>query len=75
MIIADPKIPPLISSSFDVRIITRFDITLHEELSGQPVWARVGAYLFPRIVSVPLIDEVGNPAADTILIGPLDGGP
>ena len=57
------------------RIITQFDITLHEELSSQPVWARVGTYLFPQVVNVPLIDEVGNPAADTVLIGPLDGGP
>jgi hypothetical protein len=57
------------------RVISGFDITLPEETPDIALWARSGVYRYPEVVNVPLIDQVGNPVGDAVLMGPLEEGP
>jgi hypothetical protein len=56
------------------RVINGFDITIGNEAPAG-LRARIGQYFYPQVVNVPLIDQAGNPAADTIVVGPWGGGP
>ncbi len=53
------------------RIISAFDITLQETTPSEPYWVRVGLYVFPEVIDVPVIDQSGNPITGTIILGPL----
>jgi hypothetical protein len=57
------------------RVVSKFDITIGKEPPADPYWARIGQYLYPQVMNVPLIDQAGNPAADAIVVGPWDRGP
>jgi len=57
------------------RILSKFDITLKREMAPGPLWLRVGLYVYPEIVNVPLIDAAGNPIGETALLGPVGEGP
>jgi hypothetical protein len=52
------------------RIVSKFDITISSEAPADPYWVRIGQYLYPEVANVPLIDQAGNPAADTVVVGP-----
>jgi hypothetical protein len=56
------------------RIVSAFDIILPETRPSGPYWVRVGLYVFPEVVDVPVIDQAGNPITGTIILGPLGGG-
>ncbi len=53
------------------RIISVFDITATDEKHSVLSWARIGLYTFPGVVSVPVIDQDGNPIGDSVRV-PLD---
>ncbi len=55
------------------RVINKFDITRDSPKAGAPVWARAGLYLYPEIINLPLVDEMGQTVGDTVLIGRPDG--
>jgi hypothetical protein len=57
------------------RIISRFDVGPVEGRPLAPTSLRVGVYLYPQVVNVPLIDGAGNPSGDAILLGPAAGDP
>ena len=57
------------------RIMSEFYITKQDTASSTPRTARVGLYLYPQVINVPVIDDAGNPIDETVTIGPLDGGP
>jgi hypothetical protein len=57
------------------RILTGFDIIPTERTSGTPYWGRSGLYLYPQVVNLPVIDEAGNQAGETVVMGPLSGEP
>jgi hypothetical protein len=58
------------------RAISKFDITFGDNASpGSQTWARIGMYLYPEVVNVPVIDGQGNRVGDAVVIGPLNGGP
>ena len=56
------------------RIISKFDITKSGSEALVPHWARLGLYLYPLVVDVPVIDSAGNEITDAISIGPLEPG-
>jgi hypothetical protein len=66
---ADSSGIPVASRQKGDRIVSGFDITIGEGVLAEPDGAKIGQYLYPRIVNVPLIDQAGNPAADTATIG------
>jgi hypothetical protein len=53
------------------RILSKFDITLPESVPATPFLFEAGLYLFPEIVNVPVIDDLGQPVADAVTLGPL----
>jgi hypothetical protein len=55
------------------RVVSRFDITSIQDAPPGPHWARVGQYLYPQLVTVPVIDGAGNPTASSVMLGPLGG--
>jgi 4-amino-4-deoxy-L-arabinose transferase-like glycosyltransferase len=56
------------------RIISKFDIkTLLSSGEFESVRAQVGMYTFPDIVSVPVVDQAGNPVDHVVVLGTLDG--
>ncbi len=57
------------------RVVNKFDIMLEGDSLADPYWARVGLYVYPQVVNVPFIDQAGNPAADSVTVGPLGRGP
>jgi hypothetical protein len=58
------------------RAITGFDITHGGTVSPGPLhWARIGMYLYPEVVNIPVIDGQGNRVGDAVVVGPLSGGP
>jgi hypothetical protein len=50
------------------RIVNLFDIISAGEDSPRSHSARLGQYYYPQVVNVPVVDEAGNPFADSILI-------
>jgi hypothetical protein len=57
------------------RILSVFDITTSSQISTDPEWARAGLYAFPEVANVAIVDDAGNPIADSVLLGPLDRQP
>jgi hypothetical protein len=57
------------------RIISKFDITLTPEALPRPYWAQVGVYLYPEVISLPVVDGMGKPVAGAVVLGPLGGRP
>ena len=58
------------------RAVSKFDITRKDHVSlGSQTWARIGMYLYPEVVNIPVIDGQGNRVGDAVAIGPLNGGP
>lgn len=52
-------------------VLTRFRITIDRDATAQELWARLGMYLYPDIVNVPVVDSAGNPVSDAVLVGPI----
>jgi len=52
------------------RVLTKIDITLPLDAPPPPYELRLGAYLFPQVENVPVIDSSGRWAADCVLINP-----
>ena len=57
------------------RILSKFDIITSQKLVSGLYWLRMGQYLFPGIVNLPVIDETGSPVGDSVPLGPVGGGP
>jgi len=57
------------------RVISRFDIIISPETQYGPYWAQVGLYLYPQVANLAVVDGLGNPVADAVVIGPLGRGP
>jgi hypothetical protein len=57
------------------RIISQFDIINQYPASSTAQTARIGLYLYPQVINLPVIDDAGHPIDETVTIGPLDGGP
>jgi 4-amino-4-deoxy-L-arabinose transferase-like glycosyltransferase len=57
------------------RIISEFYITLSPEALADPYWAQVGVYLYPEVISLPVVDGSGKPVAGAVVLGPLGGRP
>ena len=52
------------------RILSAFDITIPQDVPQGPYETRVGVYLYPQVVNVPLVDGAGNPAGYVVPLGP-----
>jgi len=52
------------------RILSAFDITLAEDAPQGLYETRMGVYLYPQVVNVPLVDGAGNPAGYVVPVGP-----
>lgn len=50
------------------RVLSLFDITRTAEAGPAASWLWIGLYSFPEIVPVPVIDQLGNPVDDAILL-------
>jgi hypothetical protein len=57
------------------RVASAFDINVQPNAFSGPYWARIGLYLYPQLVNVSVTDSAGNPAGDTVLVGPWGGEP
>jgi hypothetical protein len=57
------------------RIINKFDITLSPEALPGPYWGQVGVYVYPEVISLPVMDGMGKPVAGAVMLGPLGGRP
>jgi hypothetical protein len=57
------------------RVLTLFDIKNQTGAGTAAHWSRAGVYLYPQVINVPVVDDVGNPVSDAVLMGPLNGGP
>jgi hypothetical protein len=58
------------------RVVSLFDITKQAaDAATVPSLAQIGQYLYPQVVSVPLIDQAGNPAAHAATVQMMDRGP
>jgi hypothetical protein len=57
------------------RVISKFDINIDTEAPAGPYRGLVSLYLFPQVISVPVIDEVGNPISGAVEIGQWGGEP
>jgi hypothetical protein len=66
--------PPAYRQKGD-RVVNMFDIKIRRQALPDPYWARVGLYLYPEVSNVPAIDAAGNPATDTVTVGPLSRRP
>ena len=54
------------------RVISLFDISVRH---GDVAAIRVGQYRYPELDSIPVIDEAGNPAADAVIVAPVEALP
>jgi hypothetical protein len=52
-------------------VLTRFKIAIDRDAGARELWARLGMYLYPDIVNVPVVDGAGNPISDAVLVGPI----
>jgi hypothetical protein len=57
------------------RIISEFYIIALHQVSSTAHTARVGLYLYPQVINVPVIDYAGNPIGETVTMGLLGGRP
>ncbi len=48
-----------------------FTISLASELPSGPYWIRTGMYRYPEIQNVPVLDELGQPMGDAVMLGPI----
>jgi hypothetical protein len=47
-------------------VLTTFDLPVDDAAPAGSFVLRMGQYLFPDITNIPLVDEAGNPTADTL---------
>jgi hypothetical protein len=58
------------------RALSKFYIIPRRSASaGSQQRARIGMYLYPELVNIPVIDGQGNRVGDAVVVGPLSGGP
>ncbi len=57
------------------RIVSSFDITIHPEQVLETGLGQVGQYRFPEVVSIPLIDQAGNPVGAAVALNLLETRP
>jgi hypothetical protein len=50
---------------------TRFEIEADGEAPSGDYWIRLGMYSYPDIVNAPVVDAVGNPVSDAMIVGPI----
>jgi len=53
-------------------ILSTFSISLAADAPPGSYWLRTGMYRYPEIQNVSVLDVAGNPAGDTLLLGPFD---
>ncbi|NLF14576.1 MAG: hypothetical protein GX597_22530, partial [Anaerolineaceae bacterium] len=53
-------------------VVQSFALTIPEDAPPGPYAMRVGMYTFPEMENQPLLDVAGLPAADSVLLGPLE---
>jgi hypothetical protein len=56
-------------------ILLWFDIAISPDASPPPYFMRTGAYFYPEITNVQLLDVAGNPAGEFAILGPLGATP
>lgn len=50
------------------RILSKFQINVPQQAGNGPYSARVGLYRYPEIVNLSILDEAGNPVAETVVV-------
>lgn len=66
---------PVLSRTRGDRIVSLFDIKVSQGSQGGPTRVRVGQYVFPAIVNVPVIDQGGSTVADFVVAILLEEAP
>jgi hypothetical protein len=52
-------------------VLTRFKIAIDRDATSHELWVRLGMYLYPDIINVPVVDSAGNLVSDAVLVGPV----
>jgi hypothetical protein len=55
-------------------VLSTFDLSLAPDLPPGRYWLRTGMYRYPEIENVPVLDAMGSPVADAVMLGPFDVG-
>jgi hypothetical protein len=49
------------------RVVSKFDITASSKAPAEPSTARVGLYVYPQVLGVPVVDQQGQPVSDAVV--------
>jgi hypothetical protein len=53
------------------RVMSQFDI-MSTDSGGGPVQAQASLYYYPQVISVPVVNEAGQPVDDRVVLGPVE---